>query len=110
MEIGSHLPSSWGLSCVIWGYRQTPPEFAERLLAELQKNSTNPGPLPQVPGAQGFAVSAGGHTNHTFFVVPDFLFLSRVTASRAARTRPDWPGLGLGGERPIFNASATHGM
>lgn len=36
-----------GLVVRYLGLSATPPEFAERLLAELQKNSTNPGPLPR---------------------------------------------------------------
>lgn len=44
-------PVQLGLVVRYLGLSATPPEFAERLLAELQKNSTNPGPLPQVPCA-----------------------------------------------------------
>lgn len=35
-----------GLVVRYLGLSVTPPELAERLLAELQKNSTNPGPFP----------------------------------------------------------------
>lgn len=35
-----------GLVVRYLGLSVTPPELAERLLAELQKNSMNPGPLP----------------------------------------------------------------
>lgn len=98
-----------GLVVRYLGLSATPPEFAEQLLAELQKTLSTRVPVPG-PLLPRFAISAGGQTNN-LFVVPDFLFLSRVTASRLhvlALTGPDWTR--SWGRRPIFNASAAHGM
>ena len=78
------------------GLSATPPEFAEHAVSGATKDSQNPGPLPQVPCVQGLPFLQAGRLT-TFFVVPDFLFLSRVTASRCT-SRPDWTGLGLGGD------------
>lgn len=57
------------------------------------KEPASPVPYPRVPCLQGLPLSAGGGQTNNFFVVPDFLFLSRVTvtASRCtSSTGPDW--------------------
>lgn len=88
-------PVQVGLVVRYLGLSASPPELAERLLAELQKTLRTQAPLPGPLGSR-FAVSAGRQTKNLFFVVSGFLFLSRASAvpgdcttTPAARARLD---------------------
>lgn len=74
-----------GLVVRYLGLSATPPEFAERLLAELQKTSRDPDPFPG-PLPPRFAVSAGGRTNNLFVLCLVSCSCPRVTASRCTHS------------------------
>lgn len=75
-------PVQLGLVVRYLGLSANPTRICGAAVSGATKELYEPGSPPPGPWRSRFAVSAGGQTNHTFFVVPDFLFLSRVTASR----------------------------